>query len=91
MQLICRDLTTLWCELTSSIRSRDHNDEDSALGIFDRNPATSARAPDQQPLEKEIFLCFRSILQGEVVGEDLRFSRRVSGYSTDIEGNVEEK
>lgn len=89
VQLICRDLTTLWSELTLSIRTRTRNDEDSELGIFDRNPTASTHALKEQLIEKEILLCFRPVLLGDIVGEDMRLGRQVSGSSTCNEGNEE--
>jgi hypothetical protein len=78
VQLICSDLTTMWCELTSSIRTRTHNDEDKELGIFDRNPTVATHALHEQPLEKEILLCFRPVLQGAIIEEDLRFGHQAT-------------
>lgn len=89
VQLICRDLTTLWSELTLSIRTRTRNDEASELGIFDHNPTASTHALKEQLIEKEILLCFRPVLLGDIVGEDMRLGRQVSGSSTCNEGNEE--
>lgn len=83
--MICSDLTTLWCELTSSIRTRTHNDEDSELGIIDRNPKPVQKGEEEEEqVEKEILLCFRPMSQGRSAGEDLRFYRHFS-IATDEE------
>jgi hypothetical protein len=70
---ICSDLTTLWCELTSSIRTRTSNDEDAALGIIDRNPAAVSNGSegDKPEAEKELLLCLRPFHKGEKVEEEL--------------------
>jgi hypothetical protein len=60
--LIRNDLTTIWCEITSSIRTRPINDEDSELDIIDPNPKSYSKALHKE--EKELLLCFRPILEG---------------------------
>jgi hypothetical protein len=74
-RLICKDLTTIWCEVTASIRTRTRNDEDSELGIIDLNPKSVAKLTEDEmeEEEKEVLICFRPILKGEKVEEDLRF------------------
>ena len=80
--MICSDLTTLWCELTSSIRTRTHNDEDSELGIIDRNPKPVQKGEEEEePVEKEILLCFRPVSRGKRVSEALRFPQPVTESS----------
>jgi hypothetical protein len=78
--LICSDLSTIWCELTSSIRTRNANDEDPEIGIVDPNPPKQLQEDDPEE-EKEVLLCFRPILQGEKVGEEFRFPQQVSESS----------
>jgi hypothetical protein len=84
--MICSDLTTLWCELTSSIRTRTHNDEDSELGIIDHNPKPVQKGMDGEEEEepkpqKELLLCMRPIRKGEKVAESLRFPNQISESS----------
>jgi len=80
--LIRNDLSTIWCELTSSIRTRRFNDEDSELGIIDHNPKPAAEVLAEEPIaEKELLLCFRPILEGRKVGEEFRFPRQVRNSS----------
>jgi hypothetical protein len=78
VRLVRKDLTTVWCELTSSIRTRTVNDEDNELGIIDHNPKAAidgvTEATEEE--EKELLLCFRPNLEGRKVGEELRFPRR---------------
>ncbi|KAL3801121.1 hypothetical protein HJC23_002414 [Cyclotella cryptica] len=78
--LIRSDLTTIWCELTSSIRTRARNDEDSHLGIIDHNPRAEVdeEVEASNGDEKELLLCLRPILEGEKVGEELRFPHKRS-------------
>lgn len=83
--MICSDLTTLWCELTSSIRTRTHNDEDSVLGIIDHNPKPLQKGIDgkeEAPKpQKELLLCMRPIRKGKKVAENLRFPNQISESS----------
>jgi hypothetical protein len=77
VRLIRNDLSTIWCELTSSIRTRRFNDEDSELGIIDHNPKPAAEVLAEEPIaEKELLLCFRPILEGRKVGEEFRFPQQ---------------
>lgn len=68
--LIKKDLKTILCEVTSSIRLKQFNDEDSSLGIIDHNPETTDVEEDMKP-EKEILLCFRPLCKGKEVREEL--------------------
>jgi hypothetical protein len=83
------DLTTLWCELTLSIRTRDLNDEDSELEIFDLNPKPTTDSESSEPQEeKELLLCCRPFFIGEKVGEELRFPpHQISESSNANEGS----
>jgi hypothetical protein len=87
VRLIRNDLSTIWCELTSSIRTRPSSDVDKELNIV----PTSQLKPGNQQIglnigsnesavssesvheEKELLLCFRPIREGGAVGEELRF------------------
>eukprot|EP00804_Cyclotella_cryptica_P013812 CCRYP_019435-RA/>CCRYP_019435-RA protein AED:0.01 eAED:0.01 QI:134/1/1/1/0.8/0.66/6/142/1158 len=66
VSLVRSDLTTIWCELTSSIRTRTRNDEDIELGIIDLNPkaTTDTQTEESHEEEKELLLCFRPIIEG---------------------------
>ncbi|KAL7478530.1 hypothetical protein ACHAW6_004295 [Cyclotella cf. meneghiniana] len=72
---IRKNLTTIWCELTSSIRTRTCNDDDSQLGIIDYNPtsAIDTEIEESKEDETEILLCLRPILEGGTVGEEFSF------------------
>ena len=74
MCLIRDDLTTLWCEVTSSIRSgtvEDENcDEKSNLNLDESGEVVTA--PKQE--QKEVLLCLRPIRDGDKVDESLRFT-----------------
>ena len=85
VRIICSDLTTMWCEIASSIRACGANSEDEKMGIINRTP--SDRDLSQSETEQEILLCIRPILKGENVGEELRFPQQVSAESSN--GNEE--
>jgi ribosomal protein L19E len=98
VRLIRNDLSTIWCELTSSIRTRPPDDADMELNIIPQSQlkqggnniqknngssnnnnndesnesALSSEGSGQE--EKELLLCFRPIREGDMVGEELRFS-----------------
>lgn len=89
VRLVRADLTTLWCELTLSIRTRDLNDEDSELGIIDLNPKPTTDSESNEPREeKELLLCFRPFLIGGKVGDELKFPpHQISESSNANEGS----
>ena len=83
IRLIRNDISTIWCELTSSIRTKPSNDV--PVSEFDNKPKGGKDGNDSavssesvQEEEKELLLCFRPIREGEVVGEELRFCPKVS-------------
>ena len=83
--LIRDDLTTIWCEVTSSIRTRSLKDEssDETMGPFEAKAASynantsadASKSGDEDRGEvKELLLCLRPIRDGEdMVDESLRF------------------
>jgi len=93
--LICEDLTTIWCEVTSSIRTRSLKDEIgegnqpvSSMGTSSNGKSTkssfnlSEESLDTNKDEiKELLLCLRPIRDGEEkVSESLRFlPKKVAG------------
>lgn len=89
VRLVRADLSTLWCELTLSIRTRDLNDEDSELGIVDLNPQPLTDSESHElNEEKELLLCVRPFYIGEKVGEELRFPpHQISESSNANEGS----
>lgn len=89
--LIRDDLTTIWCEVTSSIRTRSLSDE--AVEITGTVPiakpvgsTTSSSKPVSEPRDttpqetvKELLLCLRPIREGEEkVTEEFRFKAKAS-------------
>lgn len=68
MCLIRKDLTTVWCEVTSSIRTRSP-DEDSPEPTGSKSSADAT----PKPQIKELLLCLRPIRDGDKVDEALRF------------------
>lgn len=74
VQFIRNDLTLIWCELTSSIRTRPRNDEDEKANITAPTQATSEGSEIE---EKELLLCFRPIREGGNVTGDRRFKKRL--------------
>lgn len=91
VRLIRNDLSTIWCELTSSIRTRPSNDVDKEFDIVlpptsssqvktsGNNLKTSSDSGSESvgDDEKELLLCFRPIREGETVGENLRYCARI--------------
>jgi hypothetical protein len=79
MCLIRDDLTTLWCEVTSSIRTRTLDEEPSDTLSQLTPPAESGTASPVESMPtkvevKELLLCLRPIGDGEKkVDESLRF------------------
>lgn len=87
MRLIRNDLSTIWCELTSSIRTRPVDDIDKEVAAATQPQPKGGNGQKVAPNavgsvnesaesvqeEKELLLCFRPIREGEVVGEELRF------------------
>jgi len=81
--LIRSDLSTIWCELTSSIRTRPSKigggaitDSASLLPEDESSPehqGEQVEEEEEQEEEKELLLCFRPLREGEQVGEELRF------------------
>lgn len=71
--LIRSDLTSIWCELTSSIRTSIALPDDADRGSVSKEGSVEPEEPEQ--LEKEILLCFRPIQEGEQISSDLRFNR----------------
>ena len=73
MCLIRDDLTTVWCEVTSSIRDRSLDEEGEEKPAAESAGASSD--PTALTLEnKELLLCLRPIRDGEKkVDESLRF------------------
>merc|ERR1712176_343701 len=105
IRLIRNDLTTIWCELTSSIRTRPPNDEDEKANITApvqaatksntaSNPdsmESTATSEGSEVEEKELLLCFRPIREGDNVTEDLRFKKRRSFLDDSNEGVTSNK
>ena len=77
MRLIRNDLSTIWCELTSSIRTRQNDDVDVNFVSSSGAGSKSADSSESGPGEKELLLCFRPIREGEAVGPELRFCPNV--------------
>jgi hypothetical protein len=73
--IIRQDLTTVWCEVTSSIRTRSSDEEtsDSLEEPFESSEVAVVAAPPKTEV-KELLLCLRPIRDGEKkVDETLRF------------------
>lgn len=85
VRLIRKDLSSIWCELTSSIRTRPSNDNDNEFNIIPssqyktgNNPkAGSESVCSSVTEEKELLLCFRPTREGGTVGEELRFCSQI--------------
>jgi len=95
VRLIRNDLSTIWCELTSSIRTRppdDIYDKDFKLVTPKSNGSSNNNNNDGSnesvvsleglgQEEKELLLCFRPIREGDMAGEELRFCPEKVGES----------
>lgn len=89
MCLIKKDLTTVWCEVTSSIRTRT-SEEDVTPEILPV-PKTAGKPQEPVPVkkvEKELLLCLRPVRDGEKkVDESLRFvAPRATGCEESVAG-----
>lgn len=80
--LIRSDLSTVWCELTSSIRTRPTRLISQAQGGSQKNGKSENNVGSSEKEEKELLLCFRPIREGGKVGEEFRFIPR-EGAGTD--------
>jgi hypothetical protein len=69
--LIRSDLSTIWCEMTVSVRTTIPRHDDADVGSVSKEG--SVQEPEET--EKEILLCFRPIQEGDKVSSDLRFKR----------------
>jgi len=105
--LIRDDLTTIWCEVTSSIRtvSNEDSDQDSVTNTskslsLKKKDASSSSSDDQQgsncsskeaPM-KELLLCLRPTSDGtEKVSEDLRFIPNLKKIPRELDSKLESK
>ena len=73
--LIRSDLTTIWCEVTSSLRTRKQEEDslDLQLGSFKGGDSVTTEPIKKEP-EQEFLLCFRPMRDGEKkADESLRF------------------
>jgi hypothetical protein len=83
MCLIRDDLTTVWCEVTSSIREcyQDEETGEETMKISDGNDTTVSR-----PEQKELLLCLRPVRDGDkTVDESLRFCPQYRNAMMDAE------
>lgn len=73
--LIRSDLTTVWCEVTSSLRTRTLDEDPLDLQFCDLKTSDSVTTePPKREPEQEFLLCFRPMRDGEKkVDESLRF------------------
>jgi len=79
--LIRSDLSSIWCELTSSIRtSIARPADDTERGSVSKEGSVEPEEPEEFE-EKEILLCFRPIQEGDKVSSDLRFNHEVKHAS----------
>jgi hypothetical protein len=81
-------LSTIWCELTSSIRTIYITDGDFDAATLSRKQRASKEQQVADGKMKELLLCFRPILEGDKVGEDLRFNKKVSVATTEESGKT---
>ena len=92
--LIRNDLTTIWCEVTSSIRTRSLKEESGEISPAPQGRSSSTTKAPSVPAEpaqndeiKELLLCLRPVRDGEeTVDESLRFVRQSESREAPVEG-----
>lgn len=73
MCLIRDDLTTVWCEVTSSVRNKS-SEEDSGEELTTNSKSTESSETSGTKIDQEILLCLRPIRNGgKKVDESMRF------------------
>lgn len=86
VRFIRDDLTTVWCELTSSVCTRSFFDDESSFdpktalaaiqnprGIKSAETSGDTTVPEEEE-EDELILCLRPTFEGKKIGEEFRFS-----------------
>jgi hypothetical protein len=71
--MVRNNLSTILCEVTSSIRAKAMTNKDSQMGV-----AGTDLSSDEDEDETEILLCLRPLSRGKVVGEELRFRGNIN-------------
>ena len=84
--LIRSDLSSIWCELTSSIRTSVALPDDAERGSVSKEGSEEQEEPVE--LEKEILLCFRPIQEGEKVSTDFTFNHAVKHGISESSGDA---
>merc|ERR1711957_589727 len=83
--LVRNDLSTIWCELTCSIRTRPKNNSLSDE-INDCSNESADSLANSLEEEKELLLCFRPIREGGAAAEELRFCPKNVSDGTSNDG-----
>jgi hypothetical protein len=73
MCLIRDDLTTVWCEVTSSIRNEMSGEDTGDEKATNSESAESSDGVSGIKIDQELLLCLRPIRNGKKVDESLRF------------------
>lgn len=82
--LIREDLTTVWCEVTSSMRTRSPDEDTEEFDLDTSKSSISAVEAAPKPEYKEILLCLRPIHDGEKkADESLRFVAQKTTYESE--------
>lgn len=79
------DLTTIWCELTASIRTSEMQDDIEVVSVS--KDGSAEEEPGAGELEKELLLCFRPIQEGDEVSPDLRFRPSIVSQQKQYDGS----
>jgi len=85
--LIRSDLSSIWCELTSSIRTSIARADDVERGSVSKEGSEEPEEPEEFE-EKEILLCFRPIQEGDKVSSDFRFHHEVKHGISESSGDA---
>jgi hypothetical protein len=83
MCLIRDDLSTVWCEVTSSIRTRTAEEEDGEGTATTKSSGSNSDANQSKEGQLELLLCLRPIREGDKkVDESLRFVPQAKAHSS---------
>jgi PAS domain-containing protein len=82
VRIICGDLSTIWCELTSSVMPSQKSPGGERKRDFKSSNKSSASHNEcKESYKKELLICFRPLFEGDRAGEEHRLASKVSASS----------
>ena len=89
MKLVRKDISTVVCELTTSIRTRSADDDNDLINTHNNSKHTKKVPEKQQVEEKELLLCLRPLrfLGGDRVVEFNEMAPQISESSNNNESD----